>query len=795
LYINDIPLYRFIDSLYNRSVPNFRRTDNLYDICYNYNINANTSLSTTRYGVYTNSLHSNSYTINLQDYFDVNLVNNRFQSTSFSTNIINPDNLIYTLIDMSYSNKNFSLFDLDASFNIIYDKFNITILNSMQIKLFGLYYKLQYLINLLNIFYSIKYYINSIPYTTSINIQFYAEDFDDYDFINKSLTSKLSTSNINNLYYEILTNTVGFINTYNNLINYFRLFIYSVITLNPVYNDFTFNSLVITQLIFDINKLIENVDTIILNEHLKFAQRPTSSIFTSYSDISNIEYVFSTFFNIYNISQTYIKSFNTLKSQNYINAVTISSELLNISTFKNLFERINLEPVNLLENLKINLRELNTIVNILHINYFPLKIVNDMFDINITDISNFNLLIFQYNRLKGNINLINSYRALEVANLSYINNNFELLNSQILIHSKVSNTISLSFNVRYKSYFFYYIDLSTIVLDVTIPDLSPPIVTFTNNDYSFNQTDLNDNSINSVLSNLIRNVSYVDLDQSLNLTINNTNYTYNQDITNLVSTNAISYPLLSIDLTSINNRLEFDSKNTALVDIYYIIKDNANNVNTIIRKLIINKSDDGPIFYYKISENEYVPIVNNIPPLTIDEDKNVGQLIAALINNIYIIDPRKVREFNIYINPVLNASQFTIIYNQAQVNLSTIEIFDLSDNKIDSYNVLTNQYTNFFNTTDLNGQLLANSSKMFLTVAVGRYTLKYRSVASSISGYITNKTRVLTINAVNVIIETPIVTHCCYPRVEYKAIQDNYKLGSQNTIKMRRSKFVINRNR
>ena len=798
LYINDVPLYRFIDSLYNRSVPNFRRTDNIYDICYNYNITANTSLSTTRYGVYTNSLHSNSYTINLQDYFDINLVNNRFQSTQFSTNIINPDNLIYTLVDMSYSNKNFSLFDLDASFNIIYDKFNITILNSMQIKLFSLYYKLQYLINLLNVPYSIKYNLNSIPYTTTINIQFYAEDFDDYDYINKSSTSKLSTSNINNLYYEILTNTVGFINTYNNLINYFRLFIYSVITLNPVYNDFTFNALVITQLIFDINKLIENVDTIILNEQLKFAYdltKPVSPIFTSYSDISNIEYVFTTFFDTYNISQTYIKSFNTLKSQNFISAETISSELLNISSFKNLFERINLEPVNLLENLKINLGELNTRINTLAFNLAPLNVVNEIFVINIIDISNFNLLIFQYNRLKENINLLPNYRALEVENISYINNDFELLNSQILIHSKVSNTISLSFNVRYKSYFFYYIDLSTIILDVTIPDLTPPIVTFTNNDYSFNQTDLNTNSINSVLSNLISNVSYVDLNQSLNLTLNNTNYTYNQDVTNLVSTNAISYPLLSIDLTNINNRLEFDSKNTVLVDIYYIIKDNANNVNTIIRKLIINKSDDGPIFYYKISENEYVPIVNILPPLTIDEDKNVGQLIAALINNIYIIEPRKVRESSLLSNPVLTASQFIIMYNQAQVNLSIVEIFDLSDNKIDTYNVVTNQYTNFFNTTNSNGQLLANSSKMFLTVAVGRYTLKYKSVASVITGYITNKTRVLTINAVNVIVETPLVTHCCYPRVEYKPIQDNYKLGSQNSSVMRFAKYIVNRNR
>ena len=797
LYINDVPLYRFIDSLYNTSVPNFRRTDNLYDICYNYNINVNQSLSTTRYGNYTNSLHSNSYIINLNDYFDLKLVNNRFQSTSFSTNNINPNNLVYTLINMSYSNKNFSLFDLDASFNIIYDKVSITILNSMQIKLFCLYYKLQYIITLLNIPYSIKYNLNSIPYTTSINIQFYAEDFDDYDYINKSVSSKLSTSNINNLYYEILTNTVGFINTYNNLINYFRLFIYSVITLNPIYNDFTFNSLVITQLIFDINKLIENVDAIILNEQLKFdyeLTKPVSPIFTSYSDISNIEYVFTTFFDTYNISQTYIKSFYTLKSLEYITALSPSAELLNISPFKNLFERINLEPVNLLENLKINLKKLNTIMNTLAYNFTPVRVVADpTLEINTIEITNFNKLIVQYKKLKENITLYTNYKALEADNISYINNDFELLNSQILIHSKVSNTISFTFNVKYKSYFFYYIDLSTIVLDVTIPDLTPPIVIFANNDYSFNQTELNDTSINSVLSNLISDVSYIDLNQSINLTLANTKYIYNKDITNIVSTNAISYPLLSIDLTKINTNLEFNNTNSALVDIYYIITDNANNVNTIIRKLIINKSDDGPLFYYKVSENEYKKIVNKIPELTIDEDKNIGELIAALINNIYIIDPRKVRESSLLSYQSLNASRFIIMKNEALLNLSIVEIFDLSDNKIASYNALTNQYINFFNFTNTNGQLLANSSIMLLTV--GLYKLKYKSVASSITSYFTNKDRDLTIKAVIVTDQTPINTHCCYPRVEYKPLQDNYKLGSQNSTVMRFAKYIVNRNR
>ena len=44
-----------------------------------------------------------------------------------------------------------------------------------------------------------------------------------------------------------------------------------------------------------------------------------------------------------------------------------------------------------------------------------------------------------------------------------------------------------------------------------------------------------------------------------------------------------------------------------------------------------------------------------------------------------------------------------------------------------------------------------------------------------------------------VVAETIITTHCCYPKVEYKPIQDNYKLGSQNTTVMRMAKFIINR--
>lgn len=113
-----------------------------------------------------------------------------------------------------------------------------------------------------------------------------------------------------------------------------------------------------------------------------------------------------------------------------------------------------------------------------------------------------------------------------------------------------------------------------------------------------------------------------------------------------------------------------------------------------------------------------------------------------------------------------------------------------------TYDVINNKFIDYFNYTNPGGQELANSSKILLDV--GTYTLNYISKVSTVTNRSTSQSRTLKVEAIEeVSVEEvkSIITHCCYPKVEYKPIQDNYKLGSQNTIKMRRSKFVINRNR
>jgi hypothetical protein len=829
----------YILPIYLNNIPTYRRINNVFSTEYNYNsgsysitkngiiseisINAISSImygnyntsSTSNLKTIVNGLHSNSYIINLNDYFDIDLVANRFQETSFNTNIINPNNLIYTIDDINYNNNKFNLYNVETSYNIIFDKLNLTTLNSMQLKLFCLYFKLKYLDLFINNVYSTTISINannpinpinsinSIPYINSVNIQYYSDLYANYDIVNTSFTSTLATSTISILYTELLNNTISLITFYNKLLAKFKLVIYNVIT-PPIFGTYILSSSTITQLERDINSLVENIDFVILNENSKVEFTLISSIlsgtiFTSYSDINAIEYTLVSFIELYNKSQSSFARMNSSSSSTYI------YELFNSSNFINLFDITNLNPSVFLSNFKANLDSLNAYIstnlaNIPESGGLLITSNNGPIILDLFDVTSFTQFLCKINLFKdGLTNLLNIYIGLEVApnNINYSNKTFELSGSQLLIHSIVSNSINIKINIKYKSYFFNYIDISTILLDIIIPDLTPPVLTFANHDFSFNQTDLVPSSINNVVTNLIRDVSYIDLHQSYDLSINNTNYSYYTDITNAPSTNNIENSLVSIELPKIKNT-DFISTSALYIDIIYIVKDNANNINTINRKLIINKSNDGPKFYYyKASELEYQKLSNtSLPPtLTIDDNITVTTLKAELTNLITLIDPR-LSSSDIYLQPYMSKAAFDIFYSRAIVGIDVINIYDSLRSTIPyaTYDVSNNRFIDYFNYTTQGGQELANISKILLDI--GTYTLEYISRASTITNSIASQSRTLIVNAAIIPEEVkPIVTHCCYPKVEYKPIQDNYKLGSQNSTVMKRVKYIINRNR
>jgi hypothetical protein len=502
---------------------------------------------------------------------------------------------------------------------------------------------------------------------------------------------------------------------------------------------------------------------------------------------------------------------------------TFDYALFNSSNFINLLDVTNLNPYVFFRNFKYNLNSLNNYIST-NIANIPdgggYTITTDLItdnnnspiELSLNSVTNFAEFVTKMELFKNSLSpLLENYSALEVAsnNIKYINNTFELSGSQLLIHSKLSNSINIKINIQYKSYFFNYIDISTIILDIIIPDLTPPTLTFTNHDFSFNQNDLIDSSINNVITNLISDVSYIDLHQSYDLSINTIYYSYYTDITNIISINNIQNSLVSIELPLIENS-DFINTSKLYIDILYTIKDNANNINTIIRKLIINKSDDGPKFYYyNAGAFIYEKLSNTTPPpppppypITVDETINIDTLKANLTDLIKIIDPRLALS-NTYLGPSISAGEFDASYSNALIGINVINIYDLSRTNIiyptydarnihSTYDVSNNKFIDYFNK---DGQELANISKILLDV--GTYTLVYISKASTVTTRISSQYRTLTVKAIIIEEEEvkPIITHCCYPKVEYKPIQDNYKLGSQNSTVMKRVKYIINRNR
>ena len=120
------------------------------------------------------------------------------------------------------------------------------------------------------------------------------------------------------------------------------------------------------------------------------------------------------------------------------------------------------------------------------------------------------------------------------------------------------------------------------------------------------------------------------------------------------------------------------------------------------------------------------------------------------------------------------------------------------NNLIDlSYITITNSLTNtliatYFNSnTDLSYSIIRTTD--FVLDIGTKYDLLYTS--NSANGRTETISRNLIVNPFIPEIIADKVTHCCYPKVEYKEIQHNYKLGSQNATVMKFAKFIINRNR
>ena len=230
--------------------------------------------------------------------------------------------------------------------------------------------------------------------------------------------------------------------------------------------------------------------------------------------------------------------------------------------------------------------------------------------------------------------------------------------------------------------------------------------------------------------------------------------------------------MITIDLSGAYIQ-DYGFTNNKYVDIVYKIKDNANNENTITRTLLVNKDFDAPIFYYyDLPINEF--IINNGEPafyLTINQEISLIAFKNLLTANIRIIDPI-ISDISGIDEALKSENLIDISDIVISKNLQPILNYDISnDNFI--YSII--------------------QTSEFVLDEDGIYNLKYtsnRSDRTNKSGFIDRRL------IVNKFVPEPVIeqpTHCCYPKVYYKPIQHNYKLGSQNSSVMKYAKFIINR--
>ena len=716
--------------------------------------NINYQLYPYAYSNYLNSLHSHSYIINLNNYFDRLLYTD--ESNNIPYNVINLNNLYYKITDISYL-YDFNIFDLDIQENIIYDKNKIYKLNYLQNYIYITNLKLDFIVKLLIINdkqlfeNNNNYSITNYKFIYDVNIQNLSTIFNELNQLSTNYNLILTNNSLNTLYSNNFYNTKVIIKKYNDLTNIFS-FYHIINKIDDQYiNILNFDN--IDQMITDISNINININEVIYNYNSYYRN------FDGIQEIfnNNIENIVIEIINVFNTLLELLINYNTLienydilfyeyklrddayQHQNiyynlkYLYDISYSESCDNISQFYN----------NLLENY--------TIMNEMLINDLSgdtnLNFINDelsySIDYNIIGISN-NLT--QVNDHIDYINqnydtLYNRFDLLYDINKELVFNkiNYILNGSNLLINSFKSNNILLKLDIIYNSYLYPNTYLDTIVLDIAIPDYVPPTIIFNREEINFSQNLSTDISINLLIDLLLDDISYIDINQEYNdypINESSVNYDYINlsDSENNRKINVVNniYSLIEIDISNIYN-INFQNKNSDYANIVYKVKDNINNENIITRRVLVNKSFSPVLIYYN---NILINTFDNIP-LLITQDSNRDRIEALAKRNIKIIDPQ---------NNNTEIFNHTTNIDTGAVTINILFINNIPNTVV--YNIINNlsieiEYTRLIEITDL------------------------------------DDTESVKIN-------------CCWPKVYYKNIQHNYKLGSSASNVSRLSKIILN---
>jgi len=520
------------------------------------------------------------------------------------------------------------------------------------------------------------------------------------------------------------------------------------------------------------------------------------------TDLSNLDYCFTNFYNLNN-DLDLIRKEHLARQQypNYdLNNIASSTTNISLKRYKNLFTSNNLDAAKLFDDLRYNFNLLNEnftndhkyiLWELITVSNYPIESdatrgTNNIIDTpayNDASINDYLTLYTEVSKLHSIITFcyyeLNTTRWPSKPTV-YVKKTYDFLGSKLLINSYYSNGISMKLNIKYQKSFYHFIDLSDIYLDISIPDRTPPTIIF-NSEISFNESVFKSyNDVKDLIDNkLTKDLSFIDLNQTYNITLAKANGVYYDTSNGIIAkvTNA-SFSLLEIDLTDVSN-LAF-SNNIAFRASYikYSIVDNANNRNVIKRLVKVYKGIDEPVFIYK-NRLYFSSSERQGDPLIINEAATYETFFSILRNSVVIANP-EIR--TIYPD--------RLVFDQPPIDVSYIDIdsINIIDNSANTDSIIIQYRVNeqILNFYDLMNNRLIVASK------TNDLFLEYVSSTNTYSKVGRFKIK-LTIEPTQVNNEV-IDPHCCYPKVEYKPIQDNYKLGSQNSTVMRMAKYIINRN-
>lgn len=715
--------------------------------------------------------HSHSYLINFNDYIDRNFYSN-FEIFKIPHNIINYSNIYYKLTDISYIKPKFNIIDVASGFNIIYDKEKIRALNNIQSLIPTLYFKLIYVITYYNYQKTqnskISIDSNTFALIGNLNIQNVNKLFKETNFVTNTYEAIVENNSLNQLYSNVFYNSKQLITKYNEL---FASYTYALnyITINETNYDDIYDDDLIDKLSTDISLINQNLDNFYANQ--KFFRTtilPSSSDFVLASDFN---------YQHFNIITRLIKQFNEINNKHsqiifefnlrhtnklvehvyYRNLYEIDNfKEFYISLIRNIIEQnehliyntkiYNKRYANLNNDTSFNITISGDIIDFSNgiFNYPNVDVISLTDDISgtITDLSNqYSFINTKYERLYNGIN--ERYNIASKMTL-FDKINYVFNGNDLLINSYQSNNIVFKLEIFYNSYLFPNKYLDTIILDVAIPDYTPPTIIFNNTDLSFNKILSSNANIEELIEILINDISYMEINENQLQTASSIielSYVeyfykdvliYDAPLTNVPKV----YSQIIIDISSVYASINglFSERN-----ITYTVIDNANNVNIITRKVVVhNIFDSAEFFYFNQDTSTYDKIIdlntfdNNF--LTIDEGESDFAIIAK-------------------------AKERVIVYDVGNTNELLAFNIDIS---VD----LSNGYNENFN-SDISFIIYKAVSKINLTGPT--IAIRFLKVITAVKP-----------------------TICCYPKIYYKAIQHNYKMGASNSAAMRMAKIMIN---